>query len=259
MATMLKWFDAYVSLGLHPIPVFKDTKCPAGGKGWNKDWSADRCRDYFQTDSYNMGIILGDIIDVEGDTQEGNDLLIRMIDGLPHPMFRSSKSIHHLFVSPDPNLTRRVVGGIEFRGHLHQSVVPPSIHEQGNHYQWLHGSKFPPPVMPNELLQLYLANRCDAKSEVRIPRQRPERPQRRKKKDGYTKTECKICKNSFYIHKKRLMLEVRAFRDGHGLPWMCHGCREFDMREPCRVIRRGLERDDSYKLIFQKSITEDMV
>jgi hypothetical protein len=189
-----------------------------------------------------MGIILGDIVDVEGDTQEGNDLLIRMIDGLPHPMFRSSKSIHHLFLSPDPNLTRRVIGGIEFRGHFHQSVVPPSIHEYGNRYQWLYGSKFPPPVMPNELLQLYLTN-CGEAKKIKTPRPRPERQRRRKKKIGYTKTECRVCKNEFYVHKKRLMLEVRVFKGEYGLPWMCHGCREFDLREPCRILRKTLERE----------------
>lgn len=239
MATMLEWHDKYVELGLKPIPVYKEAKNPAGGRAWYEGWTPDRYRSYFHTDAYNMGIILGDIIDVEGDTEEANDLLLRMIDGLPHPMFRSRKSIHHLFQSPDPSFQWIGVNGIEFRGAKHQSVVPPSLQEEGVQYQWVRGSQFPAPLMPEELLRFFLANKeiRDAKT----PYHRQFRKLRNRKKGGHTRTVCKICNNGFYIHEKRLMLEVRAFREYYNLPWMCHGCREFDMRELCRTVRKGLE------------------
>jgi len=245
MATILQWYDKYITLGLHPIPVFKEDKRPAGGKEWHLNWTPYRWRDYFCSDAYNMGIILGDIIDVEGDTEEGNDLLLRMIDGLPHPMFRSSKSIHHLFQSPDPLFQRLVVDGIEFRGAKHQSVVPPSIHEEGIRYQWVHGSKFPAPLMPDELLRFFLANKEIRDAKYKTP-YRQYRKLRNRKKGGHTRTICKICKCGFYVHEKRLMLEVRAFREYYNLPWMCHGCRELDMRELCRTVRNTLEAKQVY-------------
>lgn len=236
MATLFDHFDSYVRLGLRPIAIFKDSKCPIG-TNWNKDWSIERWRPYFEFNDYNMGILLGDIIDVEADTEEANDLLLRMIDDAPHPMFRSSKSIHHLFTSPDKNLTRAVYGGIEFRGHLHQSVLPPSIHSDGCKYRWLIKSKFPISPMPEELLRYYFSNKkLDNKPKKTTNRIK------RKIKEGHKRTECRICKNKFYIHRKRLILEVKAFRE-QNLPWMCHGCRELDMREPCRIIRKQIERE----------------
>ena len=236
MATLLEHFDLYVKIGLKPIAIFKGTKCPIGNN-WNKDWSVEKWRSYFNYNDYNMGILLGDIIDVEADTEESNDLLLRMIDDMPHPMFRSSKSIHHLFINPDKNLTRSVYGGIEFRGHLHQSVLPPSIHSDGSRYRWLLKCKFPIPQMPDELLRYYLANKKEDK-----PHRVISKTKKRKVKENYKRTECRICKNKFYIHKKRLILEVKSFKE-YNLPWMCHGCREIDMREPCRVLRKKLEKE----------------
>lgn len=238
MATMLEWFDGYVRTGLQPIAVFKDTKCPIG-ESWNKNWSVDKWRDYFKTDAYNMGILLGDIIDVEGDTAEANDLLLRMIDDVPHPMFRSSKSIHHLFLNPDPELTRWSFEGIEFRGFLHQSVVPPSLHSDGSQYGWLVNSSFKVPKLPDELLKYYLTNRNNRAKQFKN-----DFVKKRKIKAGHCRTQCKICTKMFYIHKKRLFLEVKAFQQ-HRLPWMCHSCREFDMKEPCRILRKSLRNISS--------------
>jgi hypothetical protein len=243
---MLEWFDRYVAVGLRPIAVYRDTKRPVGDN-WNKNWSVDRWRGYFRTGGYNMGLLLGDIIDVEGDTPEANDLLERMIDGLPHPQFRSCKSVHHLFRNPDPNLTRFVCAGIEFRGHLHQSVAPPSVHESGVSYGWLTETKFPIPKLPDELLQFYLDNR-----KARPVRKKVEKgpPPRRRTKSGHKRTQCRVCEGWFYVHKKRLILEVRSFREIYGLPWMCHGCRELDMRGHCRQLRREMERQERSRSLY---------
>ena len=238
MATLNNFFDLYVQLGLKPIAIFKDSKCPIG-INWNKNWSIEKWKPYFNSTDYNMGILLGDIIDVEADTEEANDLLLRMIDDAPHPMFRSSKSIHHLFLTPDNSLTRSVYEGIEFRGHLHQSVMPPSVHTDGSHYKWLSKSQFPIPSVPEELLRYYFFHKKQNKPK------RPA-PVKRRLKKQHKRTECRICKNKFYIHTKRLILEVKAFRE-YNLPWMCHKCREFDMRESCRIIRKQLE----VKCVFQ--------
>ncbi len=226
----LKYFDLYASMGMKVIPVYRDSKIPVG-KNWNDAWDRDKCREMVGTGDYNLGLLLGDTVDVEGDTAEANDLLVRMMDGSPHPTYRSSRSMHHLFQNPDPSLTARRFDDIEFRGHRHHSVLPPSRHESGVDYAWLRGTKFPAPPMPEELKDFYFEHR----REVVRPT-----PPRRKLPRGVFKTVCKICKGREVIHKKRLMLEVRAFAE-HQLPWMCHKCRELDVREACRRIRKTLQ------------------
>ena len=228
---LIDYYDKYVSLGLKPIAVFKGSKKPVC-QGWNDDWAVDRWRGYFETEEYNIGILLGDVVDIEGDTEEANDLLERMIDGVSCPKFRSSRSVHYLFKNPLPELTRRVFDGIEFRAHRHQSVVPPSTHIDGTSYAWIEGSRFPLPQMPEELLAFYKRNSAsERKNEQAAPR--------RKRQMGkeFTKTHCNRCRKTFVMHKKRLILEVRAFR-GLGLTWACRSCRELDVREECRRLKR---------------------
>lgn len=235
---LLQYFDKYVSAGLRPIAVHKDSKRPVG-EAWNLNWTVERWRPHFESGQYNMGILLGDIVDVEGDTEEANDLLERMIDGASRPKFRSSKSIHNLFINPDPKLTRLVVGGIEFRANLHQSVVPPSTHSDGRNYNWLAGSIFPIPPMPPELRAFYERNK---KTDEPKPRRRIVRSAPRQKKD-HAKTQCKTCLNKYFIHKKRLMLEVRVFQS-IGCSWMCRECRKMDVRESVRHLRLDLEKQE---------------
>lgn len=237
----LEYFDKYVSKGLKPIAIYKNSKRPVGNE-WNQNWSIEKWRPFFLDEEYNMGIILGDIIDVEGDCPESCDLLERMIDGVKRPKFRSSKSVHNLFQTPDPELTRLVFNGIEFRGNLHQSVVPPSFHSDGCKYSFLHDTEWPVPPMPDELRDYYFKNKSErtiVKKQVAKVSRGP-RPRKRINFE-FKKTVCKICSNSYYIHEKRLILEVKAFRE-FNLQWMCHGCREIDMRDACRRIRKQIER-----------------
>lgn len=181
----------------------------------------------------NLGILLGDIVDVEGDTEEANDALLHMIGSVPHPMYRSNRSIHHLFQSPDPFLTATRFYDIEFRGHRHQSVLPPSKHASGEEYRWLRGTVFPVPPMPQELQSFYFRNKKQKCRHTSIkPKVLPH---------GLVKTSCNICGGSENIHRKRLRLEVQAFADFR-LPWMCHKCRELDMRPSCRKIRKTLDQ-----------------
>lgn len=231
---LLKYFDLYTDMGMKVIPVYRNSKVPVG-KNWNGKYNKEKCRGMVGTGSYNIGVLLGDYVDVEGDTPEANDLLMRMIDGLPHPMYRSSRSVHHLFQSPDLELTATRFYDIEFRGQLHQSVLPPSVHESGQDYCWLKGTKFPIPQMPEELRDFYFKNRRENK------RRRPAKQEKRHLPHGLLNTECKVCHSFEIIHKKRLKLEVRAFAE-YRLPWMCHKCRELDVRDACRRIRKTLEQ-----------------
>jgi hypothetical protein len=235
MKNLVGFFDEYVQCGLQPIAIYKGDKCPIG-KLWNQNWSVQRWRTMFeQSNDLNMGILLGNIVDVEGDTDKANENLSDMIGDLSHPMFKSSKSIHHIFLNPDENLTRKVMNGIEFRAYTHQSVVPPSIHNSGNKYEWMSDYKLPIPQMPRVLYEYYISNlkpNSNSKSKKIVCG-------KRKLKQGHIKTTCKICNQSFFIHKKRLILEVRSFQKMN-LPWMCHGCREISVKEMCREIRKDL-------------------
>ena len=233
---LIDYFDKYVELGLKPIAIYPNQKCPMSNE-WNINWSVKRWRPYFYTNDCNIGILLGDIVDVEGDSEEANDLIERMIDGQPRPRFRSAKSIHNLFINPDPTLTRFVCNGIEFRGNKHQSVMPPSSHENGNKYNWICGSEFPIPQMPEELKRFYFENKNAKKKRVWTP---PPKP---KIKKGYVKTTCNKCKNSFHLNKARLLLEVQAFRI-HGSLWMCRNCKVVDVRDTCREIRKQFQKSN---------------
>lgn len=252
--------EAYINQGLKPIPLHHSSKRPIGA-GWNQEWSADRCREGFYVyPNANIGILLGDVVDVEGDDEFANDLLTSLIGTYPHPTWRSSKSVHHLFQSPDPDLTRIVYKNIEFRGRGHQSVVPPSfVAETGARYQWLNTTKFPVPAMPEPLLDYYQnlprkqqKKRPEKKEPVFGPNHRssvdPAQQYLAKHykfkydvKPGHKKLWCADCGEICFIHKKRLHLEMDVLRF-LGLKWTCNECRTHEfkewLRDECRKLRK---------------------
>lgn len=228
MSLILRYFDLYTSYGMRVIPLYEKSKIPIGNS-WNEKWDKKKARKMFEQQNYNMGILLGNFVDVEGDTNEANKLLDDLIGNIPHPMWRSSRSIHHLFVNPDTSLTSTRFFDIEFRGRGVQSVLPPSVHEDGTEYFWLKGSILSPPKMPKSLYDFYKANRRLSPTKTKQPKPII--------KPGFKRTICKNCGKPETIHKKRLVLEVQAFAK-FGLNWMCHGCREIDVRQICRELRK---------------------
>jgi hypothetical protein len=232
-STSLAFFDAYVKAGFKPIAVYDGTKVPIG-ESWNCDWSVQRWRPFFEQGNRGIGILLGDVIDVEGDSDDANDLLSRMIDGAKRPMYRSSKSIHNIFQNDCPSLTRIVVGGIEFRAHTHMSVVPPSKHTDGSIYKWLEGTKFPVPQMPEELKNFLLKHLSARANKTGRPRSGKGR---RLLPPNHRFTRCNSCGAKCPISTTRLKLEVRAFRTMNRL-WSCRSCRGCDIRELCRQLRK---------------------
>ncbi len=220
---LTEFFDAYHKMGLKIIPLYPCSKVPIG-KGWNQDWDAERSRIIFERcPKSNMGMLLGEIVDVEADTDEANVLLTQLIGQYPHPSYTSSRSIHHLFVNPDPNLTIEKFDGIEFRANKHQSVLPPSHHEDGTPYKWVKGSVFPIPALPDSLFSFYK----EKSGFMKKPFMKPD----------HIKPWCSVCKLRKLMHKKRYALEQEAFAT-LGYKWMCHQCREFDVRELCRKLRK---------------------
>jgi len=226
-STKLKYIEFYIKNNLKPIAVYPKSKIPIG-KNWNKNWNKNKILNSFHKNAeINIGILLGDIIDVEADTEESNLLLNEMIEKIPHPCYMSSRSYHHFFLTPDPNLTALKVSGIEFRGYKHHSVVPPSSHENNIEYKWIETS-FPPPKLPQKLLDFYFQHKKHNNKIIKIkPGIKPE----------HTTTICNKCQRKIYIHKKRLTLEVQAFLK-LGSIWTCNNCRKIDLRPIVKKLKR---------------------
>lgn len=227
-ATILEHFDALTKHGVKVIPLRENSKAPMY-KGWNRDWDKKLCRERIQRfPDANIGILLGDIIDVEGDSQEANRKIIDLIGDYPHPTYHSNRSTHHLFQTPDPKLKLLKVGQMEFRGHGHQSVLPPS-QCAGVQYKWLKKFRFPIPEMPKSLFIFYETNKKGVKHRKLV-------------KPGHMQVWCGECREKCYLHKKRFKLELEAFKM-MDLRWQCWNCRTVDLRPACRMIRNGISSD----------------
>lgn len=219
MATLIDFFDVYTQkLGWKIIPLKNKSKQPALFN-WNKQHDLDVIRAYFIANPRsNMGLLLGKIVDVEGDTRAANAQIDNMTKDCPHPIYQSEKSKHHLFINPDKELTRFVIGGIEFRGKGHQSALPPSVNYAGVKYAWLKSTSFPVPPMPKGLLKFYRNYR-----PINV--------------DEYIRVWCNGCDRIVDIHQKRHKLEAEAFAM-NGQSWQCNVCRVLDVRDLCRKIRK---------------------
>ena len=222
MSRILEFFDRYTGeCDWKIIPVYHKTKIPVGDN-WNLNYNKGWCRFHVQTrQAISLGILLGAVVDVEGDTPEANARLETILAGHEHPKFQSQKSVHHLFQTPDPGLTCFKHDGVEFRGHKHFSVLPPSVHAGGAEYEWLVEPAGQVPRMPEELIDYYKKHR-----------------KRGGLKDGFVSARCSCCGRNEPVHKKRHGLEVQAFAR-HGQGWDCHRCRRIDVRELCRLIRKN--------------------
>ena len=104
MDSILRHFDALTNHGLKIIPLRENSKIPLCSN-WNKKWDHNCARIKIKKyPNSNIGLLLGEIIDVEGDSDEANKIIIDLINDYPHPIYRSYKSIHHLFLTPDSSL-----------------------------------------------------------------------------------------------------------------------------------------------------------
>lgn len=219
---ILDHFDALTARGLQIIPLRSNSKIPMC-KGWVKRWDREIVRSKFeQFPDANLGLLLGNIIDVEGDSDEANQRLLDLIGDYAHPCYSSTKSIHHLFLTPDLKLRHFRMGEIEFRGFGHQSVIPPS-HHQGTEYRWLKTFRFPVPIMPTRLRVFYETSAYKHRLNL---------------KPGHIRVWCYTCKQEQLLHRKRWGLEVEVFRL-LARKWDCQNCRELDLRPACRLLRLG--------------------
>lgn len=237
MMKIADYVDLYLAAGLKIIPIAADSKAPIN-KAWNTAWDAEKVKECFKNDdNLNIGLLLGDVLDVEGDTPEANAMIKSMIANYPHPKYKSEKSVHHLFLNPFHNLTRIVFKKMEFRGHLHQSVLPPSRHPSGAKYYWLKGTQFPIPQLPDELYE-FIHNRLGE-----LPKQ--------KKRPPMEAPWCAKCGKKFQIPRSRFEIEIEAFHS-IGSKWVCYRCRydkktvPHSERQRIKAICKNIRQNKKY-------------
>jgi hypothetical protein len=226
--SVLQQYDIYCEHGFKVIPLIEGMKRPMC-KDWTKydpDFNRMMIRKHPKC---NLGLLLGEIVDVEGDTQHANELIDQLVGDYPHPVYISAKSRHHLFLNPFPGFRILKFEGIEFRADRHQSVMPPST-VKGVQYTWENGCWLDGiPKIPERLLAFFTKIK-DKKHVV---------------KPGHMRLYCGKCQEPCFIHKKRFDLELELFKQVKQ-KWQCHDCREFDLRESCRSLRKQRRHNDTF-------------
>jgi putative DNA primase/helicase len=150
-ATPLQAAERYIELGLHPVPAPYKTKAPRID-GWQKlRITGDQASGYFVNEPQNMGLILGEngLCDIDCDTSES---VVAAAALLPHTGMvfgRAAKPASHYFYFlnqpvplaqfKDPTDKKMLV---ELRcqkkdgGTGLQTIVPPSVHPEGEKIQF---------------------------------------------------------------------------------------------------------------------------
>lgn len=211
-------FSYYKNLGYDIIPLYKNTKIPMF-KNWYQTNKNNITLENMNINDIevNYGMILGDVVDIEGDSEEANNYIDYMLGGIPHPVFVSNKSKHHLFKSKFKKLSRIVVNGIEYRGHRHQSVIPPSKHEAGIDYKWISDicSFDCLPCLPTFIEDIISSN---------LPKSKKNKKAKKKGcKPGHVLAFCSKCRFENYLHEIKFLKELDFFRK-EGKKWMCRKC-----------------------------------
>lgn len=137
---------SWLELGIQPVPLAPRSKKPSGGIGWNKLKVTPDTVSKFFADGENVGGLWGDpsngIIDVDLDCEEASEVASIF---LPETFIygRSTRPMtHYLYVCPRAeNSKYKSDKGemiLEVRSTGSQSVLPPSIHPDGDRYQIYH-------------------------------------------------------------------------------------------------------------------------
>lgn len=144
-----KMFDSrkaarsWLEIGILPVPLFPQSKKPKDGKGWNKARIQEDTVDQFFDRGDNLGGLWGEpsgwIVDVDLDCEEA----IAAADTLLPPTFiygrRKRPASHYLYKCEGiATFKRHPPKGemiLEVRSTGSQSVLPPSIHPEGDRYE----------------------------------------------------------------------------------------------------------------------------
>lgn len=151
-------------LGWHLIAMQRGSKNPGSlvGEGWPSKCTNDKTTIQTWADlGLNFGVLLGSlsgVIDVEYDSEEGQDLLEHACEGIETLAYKSAKSVHRIFLWDDRFAFEKAKVGIRgtewrFGQNGAQSVIPPSIHPDGPGYEWVCTKA--PIRMPDSLWNLF--------------------------------------------------------------------------------------------------------
>jgi hypothetical protein len=223
MQTDIKIIEEYYSLGYKIIPIYKNSKIPIFNN-WQNNYNFKFISKFLENfvDPINFGLLLGEVVDIEGDCQKSNDILDSILKNIKHPIFLSNKSKHHLFKSNFKNLTRVIKNGIEYRGYRHQSIIPPSMHQMGQRYEWIQPlvpfEELPeiPPIVSQEIQTLLL------KKQNKINKKKSNK---KTCKPNHSQISCGTCVNIFFIDNNRLEKDIQYFKIKNK-KWMCQNCRK---------------------------------
>lgn len=148
--------------GARFVRIARREKRPVG-----RDWPYLATGDVEEVEAWlragsNVGLLLGEpsgLVDVEYDDAAGLAMLQALgLDSIDTPTWSSGRGHHRLFRwSPEmASVGWRKVEGVEFRigGNPAQSVLPPSVHPSGIHYQWLRSPvDCPPAELPDDVME----------------------------------------------------------------------------------------------------------
>lgn len=146
---LLQEVIALCQRGFSPIPVSFGRKAPSL-KGWtNVRITADNAREFFDSDLSNVGVLTGidGVVDVDLDCHEAQQLAPFVLPPTQCSHGRAGAPASHWWYRVDatPRPYKHVDPGIdseerrtivELRSNGQQSLVPPSIHPQGERYTW---------------------------------------------------------------------------------------------------------------------------
>lgn len=143
-------------------------------KGWQKRQATpEDLRSLLAEPGRNFGIALhqSGFVDIDCDSPEAPAILAKLFpDGIPlTPAWRSKRGIHYLFRRPDALLKNLPTKkqGIEFRGINgtgHQSLIPPSLNDDGTKREWLPGQEFGEveiAELPQKLIEWLADGQCN--------------------------------------------------------------------------------------------------
>jgi hypothetical protein len=227
--------NEYIFKGFEIIPLKPLSKKPYQ-KNWTKRWNKNSSYAlFFKDENINLGLKLGSIIDVEGDSEKGNDQIVSLIGDYKHPFYTSNKrSYHHLFLNPY-KIRIIKINDIEIRGYGHQSVLPPSIVD--NQYEWIDDNNLKVPKVPLKLLS-FINNNYNYNFKGKYS-WKEQVENTKLNKNMFLKPEsvlkmCNCCKEYFPIHKKRFIKEVKAFKKINR-SWVCKNCSDVDIRKLAKL------------------------
>ena len=202
-------FICYLDFGYQPILLNYNSKAPIFFK-WQKNYNYKVYLPLLENGKkYNLGLLLGKTIDIEGDSEEANIILNNNFLNVNHPIYKSKKSYHHLFKNSYRNISRIQNNNIEIRGYGHQSVVPPSNVDSEKDYVWIEDL-----VPYKDLAEIpdYFAKQYNLETLKRINKNKL-------KSTDKSVIWCKQCSSKFYLNRI-LITNILA----KNTKWVCKNC-----------------------------------